>query len=306
MSVVQKDRHVTLLFIPEKTTRVRRFQIPVKVLRGGAIGAGVLSLALLYVLVDYVSARRNMAELALLREKTRDQRVQLQAFAEKVDALDRQMMRLKSFDRKLRIIANLEPLPSQEQALGVGGPVVDEDGGSDGGSVPEGSVAKRVALSVDRLHQDAQVEERSMEELKEYLEDQRSILTSTPSLWPIHGWITSNFGYRIYPFTGDRKMHEGMDIASRPGTPIRAPADGVVIFAGVEGAYGKTVVVDHGYGVTTRYGHASEIWVRVGQRVRRGQRLAAVGNTGLSSGPHLHYEVRVNGVAVNPRNYLLE
>lgn len=306
MSVVQKDRHVTLLFIPEKTTRVRRFQIPVKVLRGGAVGAGVLSLALLYVLVDYVSARRNMAELALLREKTRDQRVQLQAFAEKVDALDRQMMRLKSFDRKLRIIANLEPLPSQEQALGVGGPVVDEDGASDGGSVPEGSVAKRVALSVDRLHQDAQVEERSMEELKEYLEDQRSILTSTPSLWPIHGWITSNFGYRIYPFTGDRKMHEGMDIASRPGTPIRAPADGVVIFAGVEGAYGKTVVVDHGYGVTTRYGHASEIWVRVGQRVRRGQRLAAVGNTGLSSGPHLHYEVRVNGVAVNPRNYLLE
>jgi len=140
----------------------------------------------------------------------------------------------------------------------------------------------------------------------EFLKDQKSLLASTPSLWPTRGWVTSGFGYRPYPFTGNEKMHEGIDIATRIGTPVVAPADGVVTFVGSEGSFGNLIVIDHGYGISTRFGHLSEIYIRVGKRVRRGDKIAAVGDTGRCTGPHVHYEVRLNGVPVNPANYILD
>ena len=132
------------------------------------------------------------------------------------------------------------------------------------------------------------------------------MLASTPSIWPTRGWVTSDFGTRIDPYTAERKMHEGLDIATPIGQPVYAPSDGTVVFAGTEGGYGKVLVIDHGYGVKTRYGHLSEILVHLGDRVGRGDKVALVGNTGRSTGPHLHYEVRVNGVPENPRKFILE
>jgi murein DD-endopeptidase MepM/ murein hydrolase activator NlpD len=118
--------------------------------------------------------------------------------------------------------------------------------------------------------------------------------------------VTSDFGTRIDPYTAERKMHQGMDIATPHGQPIYTPSDGTVVFIGNEGAYGKVLVLDHGYGVKTRYAHLSEIHVRLGDRVERGAKVASVGNTGRSTGPHLHYEVRVNGIPENPRKFILE
>jgi murein DD-endopeptidase MepM/ murein hydrolase activator NlpD len=118
--------------------------------------------------------------------------------------------------------------------------------------------------------------------------------------------MTSKFGYRLSPFTGRPMMHQGLDLAAPPGSPIVAPADGIVSFAGYDAGYGKLVSIDHGYGVVTRFGHTSQIYVEVGQKVKMGDVIAAVGSTGRSTGPHVHYEVRVNGVPVDPRNYLLD
>ena len=142
-------------------------------------------------------------------------------------------------------------------------------------------------------------------ELVEYLEDQKSLLASTPSIWPVRGWLTSTFGYRTSPFTGRREMHKGLDIATRSGTPIIAPADGLVVFSGREGGFGNMIVIDHGYGITTRYGHCSALDAKLGQKIKRGDVIARVGNTGRSTGPHVHYEVAVNGVPVNPSRYIL-
>ena len=125
-------------------------------------------------------------------------------------------------------------------------------------------------------------------------------------MWPARGWVTSDFGIRLDPYTAERVMHKGLDIANSFGAPVMAPADGVVIFAGTEGGYGKVVVIDHGYGVKTRFGHLSKLEVKTGDRVKRGQVVGAVGNTGRSTGPHLHYEVRVNGIPENPRKFILE
>ena len=138
------------------------------------------------------------------------------------------------------------------------------------------------------------------------LEDKHSRLTSMPSIWPTRGWLTSRFGPRISPFTGRRQHHAGIDIASATGADIVAPAAGRVVFVGRKGPLGNTVVVEHGFGVRTLFGHAEKIHVKIGQELKRGELLASVGSTGRSTGPHVHYVVEVNGKARNPLDYIFD
>lgn len=147
-------------------------------------------------------------------------------------------------------------------------------------------------------------EEVSLQEVKTYLDDRTSLLRATPSVWPVRGWVTSHFGWRKSPAGVGTKLHSGMDIAAPIGTPIISPADGHVVFAGYHTAYGNMVVIDHGYGLTTKYAHTSRMLVKVGERVQRGDLIARVGNTGRSTGPHLHFEVIKDGVPTSPMRYL--
>jgi murein DD-endopeptidase MepM/ murein hydrolase activator NlpD len=142
-------------------------------------------------------------------------------------------------------------------------------------------------------------------ELDQHLLDKESFLRSTPTLMPANGHLSSNYGPRMSPYAGRIKMHEGLDIGAAIGTPIVAPADGVVTFSGPKPGFGNFVQIDHGYGVETIFGHASTLAVKKGQRVARGDKIATVGNTGYSTGPHVHYEVRVNGTPVDPLYYVL-
>jgi murein DD-endopeptidase MepM/ murein hydrolase activator NlpD len=159
---------------------------------------------------------------------------------------------------------------------------------------------------LDKLSAEATRQEQNLQELQSYFQDQRSMLASIPSIWPARGWVTSDFGQRLDPYTADRVMHAGLDIAAEHGKEVVAPSDGTVVFAGLEGGYGNVLVLDHGYGIKTRYGHLAQILVKAGDRITRGQKVAIIGNTGRSTGPHLHYEVRVNGIAENPRKFILE
>jgi murein DD-endopeptidase MepM/ murein hydrolase activator NlpD len=163
-----------------------------------------------------------------------------------------------------------------------------------------------LAIRLDKAVQETSIREQGVLELWESLSERQSLLAATPSIKPVNGWFTSKFGYRISPFTNRPTMHNGLDIAAAPGSPIYATADGVVSFAGYDPGYGKLVSIDHGYGVVTRFGHTSQIYVEVGQKIKRRDLIAAVGNTGRSTGPHCHYEVRVNGVPVDPHNYVLD
>ncbi len=148
--------------------------------------------------------------------------------------------------------------------------------------------------------------ESNIHELDQHLLDKESFLNSTPTLLPAEGWITSYFGQRISPYLGKMKMHEGLDVGAAPGTPINAPADGIITYAGEKAGFGKFVQITHGYGIETIYAHNQSLFVKSGQKIKRGSLLAAVGNTGHSTGPHLHYEVRVNGIAVDPLYFILE
>lgn len=148
--------------------------------------------------------------------------------------------------------------------------------------------------------------EGRIHQLDQHLLDRESFLKSTPTILPTAGWVTSYFGQRVSPWAGTVKMHEGLDIGAPFGTHILSAADGIVTFSGEKAGFGKFVQVDHGYGIETIYAHNRDLYVKAGQKIKRGTLLAGVGSTGHSTGPHLHYEVRVNGIAVDPLYYILE
>jgi murein DD-endopeptidase MepM/ murein hydrolase activator NlpD len=157
-----------------------------------------------------------------------------------------------------------------------------------------------------QLGEVAASQERSLSEVVGQLESKRAHLAATPAIWPTKGWLTSRFGTRISPFTNQKQFHAGIDIAGERGTDVVAPAQGKVVFSGSRGPLGKCIIIDHGYGIRTEYGHSDGFYVKVGDIVQRGQRIAALGNTGRSTGPHLHYVVEVKGKAVNPLDYIFD
>ena len=218
------------------------------------------------------------------------------------------MSRLERFEKKLRVITALENSPkSIEKNWGVGGPYgLSSNSFTTAMGRGASTMVDRLSNGLDHLSKQAKIESISFQELDNFFKNQKSLLSSTPSIWPTRGWVTSNFGFRKSPFTGLREKHEGWDIAARNGSPVRATADGVVVVEGREYGYGNLVEVDHGYGLVTRYGHNSKHLVKVGDRIKRGQVVSLVGSTGRSTGPHLHYEVLLHGVPVNPKNYILE
>jgi murein DD-endopeptidase MepM/ murein hydrolase activator NlpD len=161
-------------------------------------------------------------------------------------------------------------------------------------------------MHFSELNRETMYVEQMLQDQYELLADQKSFLAALPTRKPAIGYFTSGFGIRRSPFGGRTKMHEGLDIANRPGTAIKAPADGVVTFANTKSGYGQTVILDHGYGLETWYGHTRKITVVKGAHVKRGDTVALLGNSGRSTGPHVHYEVRVHGTPVDPLSYILE
>ncbi len=164
---------------------------------------------------------------------------------------------------------------------------------------------ERLGGKLEELSEYALSLETRVNEVYELSQDKFAYWASTPSLWPVKGWVTSDFGSRSSPWTGEPKFHEGLDIAAPIGSPIYAPADGYASFTGYKGGYGNALILDHGYGLSTLYGHTSSVLVKEGEKVKRGQLVALVGSTGSSTGPHLHYEVHVDGVPTDPLKYIL-
>lgn len=292
--------------------------------------------------LDYVGLLSQSIENKRLRAENSQLKQQFQIVEGKLNALESGLERVKTAATKLRLITNVDdedralklaigPLPRVGQSVeselsgdsarlpaGVGGPLMPSEQDDILYQKPPVDVTKgeltvegqrdyaSLALRIDQAVKETVVREQGILELWESLSERQTLLLATPSIKPSLGWFTSKFGYRISPFTGRPVMHNGLDIAAAPGSPIHAPADGVVSFAGYDPGYGKLVSIDHGYGVITRFGHTSKIYVKVGQKIKRREIIAAVGNTGRSTGPHLHYEVRVNGEPVDPRNYIIE
>jgi murein DD-endopeptidase MepM/ murein hydrolase activator NlpD len=301
----RKKEYFTFMFLPGPNERVRTLSISKSALKTtfvALLGVMVLSLYLIY---EYNDVKGKAGELQSVREELMQQKAQVQGFALNMLDYKRQMFLLRDLDTRLRRVVSLGPRDKAQQLLGIGGP--DELGLQNLTSLGE----KKQEEALKEMHQEltqlkgaASKQETSLQMLIEYFEDKRSLYASTPAVWPVRGWVTSPFGNRTSPFTGVQKFHEGIDIAAQTGTQVMSPADGLVVKAGFSSGYGNVVEISHGYGIKTVYAHNSRLNVKVGQRVKRGEVISYVGDTGSSTGPHLHYEVRLNNLPVNPGKYM--
>ncbi|MEE8476110.1 MAG: M23 family metallopeptidase [Myxococcota bacterium] len=321
----------SLIVMTGETAPVRRYEVRRDVVYRVLWALGITAALLLIGFADYVRLRVEHPELDALRIETASQAAQIDAFESRVATVGARLDQVRELERKVRIIANLPG------SAGTGGAAVVEVGGAGGdleaadrgqpaasraggGTVDpipsarsRGPVLKaapgedHVSLlrrEMLRLGVVANARETSLLDLIQKLEDKHNRLASSPAIWPTQGWLTSRFGNRISPFTGLRQFHSGIDIAGRRGSDVFSSARGRIKFAGKRGPLGNTVIIDHGFGVRTHYGHTDEILVKRGQQVERGQVIAALGSSGRSTGPHLHYSVEVNGKTVNPLNYI--
>lgn len=294
----------TIILMADLAGKMKRFSVPKNLVKvvGGVFGVGALGF--LYLSYSLLSVNLHLDEINQLRENAVIQKQEIQRFSLKVEDFQNQMARLEKFDKKLRIITALENNENKSDAFGVGGPN-NQDPFAPAAEKYSQGLLNQLGEDLSHLSGRAKGQEVSFHELDSFFKDQSSLLTSTPSIWPTKGWVTSGFGYRISPFTGMREMHEGLDVATHMDAPVAAPANGVVVDVSSDNGYGNLVEIDHGYGIVTRYGHNSKITVRRGERVKRGQIVARVGTTGRSTGPHVHYEVLLHGVPVNPYRYIL-
>lgn len=303
---------VTIVLFPGTLRTPKKISLPQRVVKFGVLVSFVVLIGFLgsvfYFSQQYLSLQGSENELVELRRHSKIRKIQVAKFAQQVKNFETQMARLERFEKKLRVITALENSPkSVEKNWGVGGPYgLRKNSFNTSMGRGAASMVDRLSNGLDHLDRQAKIQSISFQELDDFFKNQKSFLSSTPSIWPTRGWVTSSFGFRKSPFTGLREKHEGWDIAARNGAPVRATADGVVVVEGREYGYGNLVEVDHGYGIVTRYGHNSKHLVKVGDRVKRGQVVSLVGNTGRSTGPHLHYEILLNGVPVSPKNYILE
>lgn len=297
--------YITILVFGHKTSKTRHLRIKRKTIHVGFYLLAFLLLSLTFFFCDYIQVKKKAFEVARLREQTEAQRSQIYFFSSKIDELEKQVSRLKDFDRRLRIIANLERGQEHPGVLGMGGPSPSDIRDRLRSDRDDKGLIQQMKVDVERLQSEATLSERSLFELERVLQTKQEILAHTPSIWPAQGWVTSEFGFRPNPFTGLTQMHEGIDISNRVGTIVVAPANGFVSDIGNDWVHGKFLVISHGFGMTTRYSHLNKVLVRVGQKVKRGEKIAEVGMTGKTTGPHLHYEVRLNGIPVNPMRYIL-
>jgi len=269
-----------------------------------------------YMIYDYYNLKQTTSHLenrevyiSSQLQEIQNQRMQIQEFANEINSLKEKLVSLNSFEKKIRIIANIEKTNDSDNIFGVGGSVPEDLDAELPLKEKHNSLMRDMHEQIELLSRASVNQHQEFESLLKSLEDQQNLLASTPAISPISrdvsSWVTSNFGYRTSPFTQRREFHKGYDISSRKGTPIMATADGVITFVGKKGLLGNTVVIDHGHGLVTRYGHCDGFLKKRGDKVKRWEPVALMGNTGRSTGPHVHYEVHLNGIPVNPEKYIL-
>jgi len=328
----------TFFIVSNQTGQTRKLVISSVWMKAASFVGAIIILVFVAGMVDYFGLLLQSLENKRLRSENAQLVKQFQLVESKVSSLENSLERVKTFTTKLKLITNIDaedrvtklsmgPKPAPGQQVEEYEPMEQRPSNEAMAQQDEvfeapqtlnenkGEVAEQPAPSkdyaslvvrIDKAVRETQLKEQSVIDLWESLSERQSLINATPNIKPARGWLTSRFGYRMSPFTGKATMHAGLDIAAAPGSPVYAPADGVVSYAGYDQGYGKLVSIDHGYGVSTRFGHTSQVYVQVGQKVSKWDVIAAVGNTGRSTGPHLHYEVRINGTPVDPINFILD
>lgn len=296
------ERRWTIMIVPQGSSASRVIELSHTMLKLAM--SFIIAFTIVALLLGYATVSRTIDVARAEALEVENQRLaqtlgQLQG---RLSTLTDTLHELERRDTRLRVLANLEPIDPQVRAAGIGGPA--RPGGEPAGVLRQQADAARADLNA--LLRRAALLSTSFSETADSLALHADRLASLPSILPTQGWLSSTFSaMRAHPVLHEARPHEGIDVVAPMGTPILAPGAGTVVSARWEAGYGNTVVLNHGHGIVTKYAHASRLLVRPGQRIQRGERIALVGNSGLSTSPHLHYEVHVNGRPVNPLRYVL-
>lgn len=297
----------------------RQFTLGTAKFKSWSIGVGLLLLVLMVgVFVGSWQLNERLGNGPTAEAENAVLRGRLQAIEAQMTRVDQALERVMAQDAKIRTISSedaaaraygleslseLELAAAERQGLNDLAPLIDGDLGPVTSDGVEGAL-EVLEAGTRELQSSLLDEEASLHEVRSYLDDRSSLVRSHPSVWPVRGWMTSRFGYRNSPHGEGRRLHAGIDIAASRGTVVVAPSDAHVVWAGYHSAYGNLVILDHGYGLSSKYAHLSRVHVRVGQRLASGDLVGRVGSTGRSTGPHLHFEVHQDGVPTNPLRFL--
>lgn len=299
-------RKISILVMTGPDRGLKQFSIPVVALPATAL---VIALGLMgggATIASWTAAKFSELHLIYLRRENDRLVTQLHEIRKSVDAFQTRVQETAEMEREFRNIANLEPISRDVQLLGVGGPPPLTELEDQASAFPTVREARETLNQISQLNRQAVFQNANFREMVSSLRETRSELARIPSTQPIpSAFVSSRYGIRSDPFSGEPTMHHGIDFSAEYGTPVRATAAGYVKFSGEGGPLGLLVEIDHDNGILTRYGHNSKLLVSNGQRVKRGDIIAEVGSTGRSTSPHCHYEIHIEGQAVNPMRYIL-
>ena len=289
-------KHHTIIFVPHSRAKFRKWRVSTRAVKLAVAFVTLLTLSVIFVTWSHFSTSVNLKELAELRGENDDLRDINQTFENSLRELQSQLADYEDQTSSLAIVAGLDDMILAEPT---------SPGGSSGagGDLSGGAEAP---IDLQALDQRSRQLRQALGGVRERLEERDLRISSMPAITPVRGISTSRYGYRRDPITGRRAFHPGIDVSAPPGKPVVASADGVVTRSGRNGGLGRAVFISHGFGMETRYGHLSKTAVTPGQKIRRGEVIGFVGNTGRSTGYHLHYEVRDSGEARNPAEFMLD
>lgn len=263
-----------------------------------AFGVSSLLLGGYYLFFNHSS------RLSVLDTENRELKWRLNETLALFDKLNRDVDGLSQQTHELRTAADLPPVSEDESRLGVGGGTFEEIKNMTG-SVEDFDYNK-ISSYLTQIENKIKFQKSNYIQVSDKLKSNQELYASIPAIKPCSGGLSSGFGMRVHPILHTQRMHDGLDIMANPGTPVHSSGKGTVQFVGVKGGYGLCVEINHGFGYTTVYGHLSQAFVQNGQEVSRGDILAGTGNSGLSTGPHLHYEIHHNGQAMNPAEFMFD
>jgi murein DD-endopeptidase MepM/ murein hydrolase activator NlpD len=301
----RKDKHFTIAVSPERSGRTRYFVVTRRKLWLAACASVALVVGGVTGSLWGVGAWHRTAPSAPQSAQQTALTTELMAARERLGELSDRLQRLDELESRLLDLAHLSD-PGRQLAIGPVDPALTQ--ARDPGDHPllEDARTRLLNEGLIGIVEEADAQAARLEALERHFDAARARLAATPSRRPATGWMTSRFGVRHDPMTGVRKMHSGIDVASAIGTPIITPADAVVAKVHELSGYGLTVLLDHGFGIMTMYAHLADAQVKAGDRVNRGDRIGSIGMSGRSTGPHLHYEVLVDGMPVDPERFILD
>ncbi|MGS0765959.1 peptidoglycan DD-metalloendopeptidase family protein [Syntrophomonas curvata] len=294
----QSNPHVTFMLIPHNAARPLQWKLSRKAFPGLAIGVALFVMGFAAISFLFYSSQEDIRHVNRIKQDSQEKQKTIELLKQEIEKIEEQQDAIAKKQNQLKRIMGIKsenaPVPEPSRG-GKGG--IDRQIQSFGDA--------GVLQQAEELRTQLARQEKELDELLAQANDNTEYFRHLPNQWPVQGDITSDFGWRKSPFGGrGSTFHDGIDIANDSGTPVVAAADGTVTFAGWKGAYGRLVEIDHSYGYVTKYGHNSALLVDVGDKVKKGEEIARVGNTGRSTGPHLHFMVVKDDEAYDPLVYL--